>query len=60
MTHRKRKLELTRIGKENRLQLEARVPVEAPFFLKQSDGARKKPAGRALDGRTWGEMPVSF
>jgi len=29
-----------------------------PFFFKQWGGARKKAAGRMLDGRTWDEMPV--
>lgn len=33
--------------------LRARVP----FFFKQWGGVHKKRAGRALDGRTWDEMP---
>lgn len=28
-----------------------------PFFFKQWGGTNKKAAGRALDGRTWNEMP---
>jgi protein gp37 len=28
-----------------------------PFFFKQWGGIRKKESGRALDGRTWDEMP---
>jgi len=36
--------------------LRARVP----FFFKQWGGARKKRAGRTLEGRTWDEMPVSM
>jgi protein gp37 len=28
-----------------------------PFFFKQWGGVQKKKAGRALDGRTWDEMP---
>jgi protein gp37 len=28
-----------------------------PFFFKQWGGARKKKAGRLLDGRVWSEMP---
>ena len=31
----------------------------APFFFKQWGGVRKKRNGRALEGRTWDEMPVS-
>jgi protein gp37 len=34
--------------------LNARVP----FFFKQWGGARKKKAGRELEGRTWDEMPA--
>jgi protein gp37 len=30
-----------------------------PFFFKQWGGARKKRAGRVLQGRTWDEMPRS-
>jgi protein gp37 len=30
-----------------------------PFFFKQWGGARKKKAGRTLEGRTWDEMPVN-
>ena len=30
-----------------------------PFFFKQWGGARKKAAGRLLDGRVWDEMPAS-
>ena len=29
-----------------------------PFFFKQWGGAKKKKAGRELEGRTWDEMPV--
>lgn len=29
-----------------------------PFFFKQWGGVRKKEAGRALEGRTWDEMPT--
>ena len=28
-----------------------------PFFFKQWGGAKKKKAGRLLDGRTWDELP---
>jgi protein gp37 len=28
-----------------------------PFFFKQWGGTNKKKAGRALEGRTWDEMP---
>jgi hypothetical protein len=28
-----------------------------PFFFKQWGGARKKKAGRLLEGRTWDEVP---
>jgi protein gp37 len=31
---------------------------EVPFFFKQWGGRNKKKAGRALDGRTWDEMPA--
>jgi protein gp37 len=31
-----------------------------PFFFKQWGGVFKKRTGRALDGRTWDEMPVSM
>ena len=31
-----------------------------PFFFKQWGGVNKKKTGRALDGRTWDEMPLSF
>jgi Bacteriophage protein gp37 len=30
-----------------------------PFFFKQWGGVQKKRAGRALEGRTWDEMPVN-
>ena len=29
-----------------------------PFFFKQWDGRNKKKAGRALEGRTWSEVPL--
>jgi protein gp37 len=29
-----------------------------PFFFKQWGGINKKKAGRELDGRTWGELPI--
>ena len=32
---------------------------KVPFFFKQWDGAKKKRAGRTLEGRTWDEMPVN-
>jgi protein gp37 len=31
--------------------------VHVPFFFKQWGGARKKKAGRLLEGRTWDEVP---
>ena len=31
---------------------------KVPFFFKQWGGAKKKKAGRELEGRTWDEMPV--
>lgn len=34
------------------------VEAGVPFFFKQWGGARKKMAGRELEGRTWDEMPV--
>ena len=33
------------------------IAAGVPFFFKQWGGARKKAAGRELDGRTWDEMP---
>jgi protein gp37 len=33
---------------------------QVPFFFKQWGGARKKVAGRVLDGRTWNEMPAGL
>jgi protein gp37 len=33
------------------------VSAEVPFFFKQWGGVNKKKTGRALDGRTWDEMP---
>ena len=30
-----------------------------PFFFKQWGGTNKKKAGRLLDGRTWGEIPMA-
>lgn len=30
---------------------------DVPFFFKQWGGARKKAAGRLLDGKEWGQMP---
>jgi protein gp37 len=33
------------------------VADEVPFFFKQWGGARKKSAGRELDGMFWDEMP---
>jgi protein gp37 len=33
------------------------VQARVPFFFKQWGGVRKKKNGRALDGRTWEEMP---
>lgn len=30
---------------------------DVPFFFKQWGGVQKKRNGRALDGRTWDEMP---
>jgi len=35
------------------------VAAEVPFFFKQWGGVRKKRTGRALDARTWDEMPSS-
>jgi len=32
--------------------------VKVPFFFKQWGGIRKKEAGRALQGRTWDELPL--
>jgi protein gp37 len=32
---------------------------QVPFFFKQWGGVNKKKAGRALDGRTWDEMPAA-
>lgn len=34
--------------------------VGVPFFFKQWGGAKKKIAGRILEGRTWNEMPVTW
>jgi protein gp37 len=34
------------------------VAQRVPFFFKQWGGTRKKQAGRALDGRTWDDLPV--
>lgn len=34
------------------------VDQSVPFFFKQWGGVNKKKAGRALDGRTWDDMPV--
>jgi protein gp37 len=36
------------------------VAVHVPFFFKQWGGVRKKRAGRALEGRTWDEMPANL
>jgi len=33
------------------------VEQKVPFFFKQWGGINKKKAGRALEGRTWDEMP---
>jgi len=33
------------------------VRSQVPFFFKQWGGARKKAAGRVLDGKVWNEMP---
>ena len=33
------------------------VPATVPFFFKQWGGARKKAAGRRLNGRTYDELP---
>jgi protein gp37 len=33
------------------------LAARVPFFFNQWGGVRKKQAGRALDGRTWDEMP---
>jgi protein gp37 len=33
------------------------VAAEVPFFFKQWGGTNKKRTGRALDGRTWDQMP---
>ena len=35
------------------------LAVGVPFFFKQWGGARKKRAGRVLDGQTWDGMPTS-
>ncbi len=32
---------------------------DVPFFFKQWGGVHKKKAGRALDGRTWEQMPLT-
>jgi protein gp37 len=34
------------------------LTAEVPFFFKQWGGVNKKKAGRALDGRTWDQVPV--
>ena len=34
------------------------IAQSVPFFFKQWGGVNKKRAGRALDGRTWDEMPI--
>ena len=36
------------------------VAAHVPFFFKQWGGVQKKRAGRALEGRTWDEMPVNL
>jgi protein gp37 len=36
------------------------VSAHVPFFFKQWGGVQKKRAGRALEGRTWDEMPVNL
>lgn len=36
------------------------VELKVPFFFKQWGGVNKKRTGRALDGRTWDEMPVAM
>jgi protein gp37 len=36
------------------------LAADVPFFFKQWGGTRKKAAGRELDGRVWGEMPVAI
>jgi protein gp37 len=35
------------------------ISCKVPFFFKQWGGKNKKATGRALDGRTWDEMPKS-
>jgi protein gp37 len=35
------------------------LSAEVPFFFKQWGGTNKKRAGRALEGKTWDEMPAS-
>ncbi len=34
------------------------LAAHVPFFFKQWGGTNKKKAGRTLDGRTWGQMPL--
>jgi protein gp37 len=34
------------------------LAAKVPFFFKQWGGVQKKRAGRALEGRTWDEMPA--
>lgn len=34
------------------------LQAKVPFFFKQWGGVQKKKAGRALEGRTWDEMPI--
>jgi protein gp37 len=36
------------------------VAAHVPFFFKQWGGVQKKRAGRALEGRTWDEMPANL
>jgi protein gp37 len=36
------------------------VAARVSFFFKQWGGVQKKRAGRALEGRTWDEMPVNL
>jgi protein gp37 len=36
------------------------VADRVPFFFKQWGGVQKKRAGRALEGRTWDEMPSNL
>jgi protein gp37 len=36
------------------------LAAKVPFFFKQWGGVQKKRAGRALEGRTWDEMPASM